>query len=127
MPSGTPSKRLPQVPRKLSEKAQRLWRSTVVQYELTVAELLVLESACREYTLIERLEKELGELESLTVEGYKGQPVVSGLVGELRQHRAEFIRQMKALDLPDEAGASSSQDRSVKARAAAAERWRVPA
>lgn len=119
-----PSTRAPQVPKGLSAKAQALWRETVRQFELGAHELPILEAACRELTLIGRLEKEIGELKSLTVAGSMGQPVVSELVKEVRQHRAEFVRQVRALQLPDEDSGSAAK-RSVSARTAAQARWRM--
>ncbi len=107
-------------PTKLGTKARTLWRSLTSSFQLRSDELRVLEDACREVDLIERLEKELRD-GPLMVKGSMGQQVASPLVQELRQHRALVARLLKALDLPDEEGGAS---RSAGARAAAQQRWR---
>lgn len=117
-------------PTKLSAKARAIWNGITDDYELRADELRVLEDACREVDLIERLEKELAASD-LIVEGSQGQPVASPLVQEIRQHRATLARLFAALKLPaDEGGTGSGEgvgpgggDASRSARAAAQARW----
>lgn len=110
----------------LQDKGLRLWRDVAGSgvYRLRPDELLVLEDACREADLIDRLEAELRDAD-LIVRGSMGQPVANPLAQELRQHRGVFARLMKQLDLPD--GTPVSSSRSSQARDAAAARWAVPA
>lgn len=109
----------PTAPAHLGGKARKLWRDISGEYELRADELRVLEDACREVDLVERLEESLRS-EPLVVEGSQGQPVASPLVQELRQHRVVLARLLAQLKLPDESGA---RDTSSAARTAAAARW----
>lgn len=114
---------VPAAPTKLSTKARRLWTETLEVYDLAAHELLILENACREFTLIERMERDIQALKSLMDKGSMGQRVAHDLVKEIRQHRAEFSRLIRALELPTEEPVAAS--RSVSARAAAEKRWRT--
>lgn len=107
-------------PTGLGAKAKRVWTEITGSYELRVDELRLLEDACREIDLIERLESDLRGSD-LVVRGSQGQPVVSPLVQELRQHRGVLARLFGALKLPDEESAAG--ERSSSARAAAMARW----
>lgn len=108
-------------PAGLSGNALRLWTDTTAEYDLATHELFTLEQACRELDLIDRMQREIDQLEEFEVMGSKGQPVVSELIREIRQHRSEFTRLIRALNLPQEDGSSN---RSTAARAAANARWR---
>lgn len=107
-------------PTKLGPAGGKLWRSITGSYELRPDELRVLEDACREADLIDRLEDALSTAE-LIVHGSQGQPVSNPLVQEVRQHRATFAALLGRLKLPDEEAQAS---RSASARAAANARWR---
>ena len=113
----------PQAPAGLGPKAKRIWKETLATYELRADELRILEDACREVDLIERMEAELGD-SPLIVKGSMGQPAPSPLVTELRQHRNTYRSLIKALGLPEETDSAQAQKRSVTARAAAQARWR---
>ncbi len=106
-------------PKGLGVKARAFWRSVVGTYDLRVDELRILEDACREIDMIERLEAAQRE-SPLMMPGSMGQMVASPLVQELRQHRALFKGLVAALKLPDENGESSV---SANARAAVNARW----
>jgi len=114
------SKRTP--PTKLGPRARKLWNELTVTYELRPDELRILEDACREIDLIDRLEAELvvGEM---VVAGSQGQPVANPLVSEIRQHRSTLQRLLGSLKLPDEDGRQGAA-RSEAAREAAHARWR---
>ena len=112
----------PRVPAHLGNKAQKLWRETVAAYDLRVDELRILEDACREVDLIERLEDEIRKLPRLTVDGSMGQPVISELVKDVRQHRNTLKALLAGLKL-NEAGEQAG-NRSTSARGAAQARWR---
>lgn len=105
-----------------AKQAETLWREVTGTYELRADELRILEDACREVDLVERLEVELSKAE-LVVKGSMGQPVANPLVQEIRQHRQVVKGLLAALKLPDEDG-SVSGSRSSQARAAAQARWR---
>src|SRR5690606_5966339 len=109
-------------PQRLGRKARRLWRDVTSVYDLRPDELRVLEDACREVDLIERLEEELRDAQ-LVVRGSMGQPVANPLVQEIRQHRAVLRGLLGSLKLPDEDDRQALA-RSTSARAAAQARWR---
>src|SRR4051794_27925215 len=113
-----------------------MWREIVApiaedDLELTARERQWLTSACKLLDRVTQLEKIMDD-ESPISEGYKGQPVVNGLLNEIRQHHQLIGLLLARLDLTDgEEGApastitiSSPGMRSVKARDAANKRWR---
>lgn len=109
-------------PAGLTGNAESLWRDVVDAYELRADELRVLEAACREQALIDRLEAELVDAE-MVVHGSQGQPVANPMVSEVRQHRMALRSLLGQLKLPDEDG-RASENRSAQAREAANARWR---
>lgn len=113
-------------PKGLKAKAKRVWDQTTKDFELRADELRVLEDACREIDLIERMETALSSAE-LLVRGSQGQSVANPLVQELRQHRATVARLFSQLKLSDtgDAGAGEGGQRSATARDAANARWRA--
>lgn len=112
------------MPSRLAPKGRRLWKEIVERYDLRPDEVRVLEDACREVDIIERLEAELRD-GPLMVRGSQGQLVSSPLVSELRQHRSVLAGLLRALKLPDEesTAAQREQRESEQARAAARARW----
>lgn len=108
-------------PAKLSVKSKRLWVEITEGFALRADELRILEDACREVDLVERLEAELRD-GPLTVRGSMGQEVASPLVSELRQHRTVVARLLAMLKLPDEDG-RAQESVSNAARKAANARW----
>ena len=110
----------PQAPNGLGPKAKKVWKETVETYDLRVDELRILEDACREMDMVERMETAMAS-EELIVKGSMGQPAPNPLIPELRQHRMAFKTLIKSLNLPDEEEAPKS--RSTTARAAAQARW----
>ncbi len=108
-------------PEHLGTKARRLWEDISGKYELRADEMRVLEDACREVDLVERLELELRDA-PLMVRGSQGQQVASPLVSELRQHRTVVAALLAKLKLPDEDGRAAASV-SEKARAAVNARW----
>lgn len=108
-------------PEGLGAKALVVWTEISEGYDLRIDELRVLEDACREIDLIERLEGELLHAD-LIVTGSMGQPVASPLVQELRQHRGVLARLLGWLKLPDEE-APAKGNTSASARQAAMARW----
>jgi len=106
-------------PTGLGAKARKFWADVTSAFELRVDELRVLEDACREMALIDRMEKEQHG-SPLTAKGSMGQEVAAPLVQELRQHRSTLARLLLQLKLPDEDGEVS---RSASARELAMARW----
>ncbi len=111
----------PRTPADLGTRAKRLWTRVASVYDLRDDELIVLEDACREVALVDRLEAELRD-KPLMVQGSMGQLVASPLVSELRQHRAVVARLLAQLKLPDEDG-RAQESVSNAARKAANARW----
>ena len=107
-------------PANLGAKARALWTKLTTDYEFRADELRVLEDACREVDLIERMESELRG-SAMVVKGSMGQPVAAPLVTEVRQHRATLARLLAGLKIPDES--STPEERSTAARNAANARW----
>lgn len=119
-----------QAPKHLGKEGSKLWKAVVKQFELGPAEARILEDACREVDLIEKLEEELRDpATELTVTGSMGQPVSNPLIQEVRQHRGMVKTLLAALKLPDdpETEAREKANRSQSAREAAMARWRKPA
>ena len=108
-------------PNGLSRRAKELWTTVTTQYTMRVDELFVLESACREIDLIDRMESEQQKSGLIGV-GSQGQPVAAPLLAELRSHRALFAAHMKQLSLPDVTGRKADKI-SEQARSAAQARW----
>ncbi|MER8008123.1 hypothetical protein [Streptomyces sp. NPDC094149] len=114
---------LPEPPVELGVRGAELWRAVLAEHELRTDELRVLEDACREVDLIERMHAEL-HTAPLVVKGSMGQDVANPLVQELRQHRALVARLLGALKLSDEEqDGRDAQFRTDRARRAALTRW----
>lgn len=111
----------PAAPSNLGTKAKRLWSDITGAYELRADERRILEDACREIDIIERLELEFRTADTM-VKGSMGQLVASPLLQELRQHRAVAARLLGMLKLPDEDG-RAQESVSNAARKAANARW----
>ncbi|MCX5588183.1 hypothetical protein [Streptomyces erythrochromogenes] len=117
----------PDPPEGLGLRAARLWDDIVDGQELRTDELRILEDACREVDLIERMHAEL-QGAPLVVKGSMGQDVANPLVQELRQHRALVARLLASLKLrEDDQGERDALARQDQARRAAGVRWRGPA
>lgn len=101
----------------------KFWRDITGKFELSSSEFALLESACRELALIDRLEAKLKGAQ-LVVTGSMGQQVAHPLLAEVRQHRAAFAALVKALKLPDEdVEETPKSPRSIAAQRAAKARW----
>lgn len=114
---------LPEPRVQLGVRGLELWHDVLTDHDLRTDELRVLEDACREVDLIERLEEGL-QGAPLVVNGSQGQPVANPIVQELRQHRALVSRLLAALKLSDdEQQERDAGHRSQQARKAALTRW----
>lgn len=112
----------PAAPSGLGTKSKRLWSDITGKYELRADERRLLEDACREIDLVERLETEFRGADTM-VKGSMGQLVASPLLQELRQHRQVVARLLGQLKLPDEDVERPVESASDKARRAANARW----
>jgi hypothetical protein len=113
----------PSTPPGLGTSAARLWRSVTAKYELRFDEARLLEEACRELDLVERLDVELRGA-GLVVPGSMGQDRPNPLLSEVRAHRLVLARLLAQVGLCDEVDAEVA-DRlpQVQARRAARARW----
>lgn len=107
------------IPRGLKAPGKKLWQEITEGFELSAAEFRLLEHACRELDLIDRIDRELAN-GSMFVQGYNGQPVSNPLLTEVRQHRSTYASLMNKLELPSDDNRSS---RSASARQLANARW----
>jgi hypothetical protein len=119
----TESNPLPQ-PSGLGKRAGSLWDGITKDYKLRIDEIAILEHACREIDIIDRME-EYQRGGDLIGFGSQGQPVAAPMLAELRQHRALFASLMTKLHLPDDdSGTIRRESRtSEQARKAANARW----
>lgn len=109
-------------PKDLGERALTLWTEITGKYTLRTDELFLLEAACREIDLIDRMESyQRGD--DLIGRGSQGQEVAAPMLSELRQHRALFAAHMKQLALPDEDGRQAAKVSETQ-RANANARWK---
>ena len=115
----------PRTPAGLGAGGRRLWSAVVGPFDLRPDELRILDDACREVDLVDRLEEAVAAA-PLVVEGSRGQEAPHPLIPELRAHRLVLARLLKQLGLPDEPGIAKTKTmaRSTSARKAAAARWR---
>ena len=107
-------------PTKLGAQGLALWKAVVSVYDLRADELRILEAACREQTLLAKMQKKL-DASDLVVSGSMGQLVPHPLLSEVRQHRTALRSLLAQLKLPDDSG---TQSRETKNRSAANQRWR---
>lgn len=113
----------PAAPRELDPAAMQFRADVLSRYELTVAELRILDEITCEIDLIERMQLELSSGGELTAYGSMGQLVAHPIVQEIRQHRSTLDKLIKSLALPEEDPASAAATRSESARDRARKRW----
>lgn len=119
-----PNRPARRAPAGLGRRGKALWKAVTDDYELRVDELLILEEACREVDLIDRLNEAIGaEGFELIVTGSMGQPVTSPLAQEIRQHRTLVAQLLARLKLPDGEEGAPRSDSSTSARNAARKSW----
>jgi P27 family predicted phage terminase small subunit len=116
-------RRNPKVPQGLHKAGQGLWKAVLgdlaSDWELTVAELHVLERACACADRIDELEAEI-KADGLTTTGSRGQVVLNPCVGEARQWALVEAKLLGSLDLAAPAEPSPVQSRASRA---ATTRW----
>ena len=77
---------IPKPPDDLAATGTKLWRTMLIDYDLTASELVILHEAARTSDELDRLAAALVTAE-LTVKGSMGQPVSSPLLDDVRRHR----------------------------------------
>jgi len=109
-------------PSGLGRAGRRLWRSVLAEYELSAAELVLLEQAARTADLLEAMTAELAG--GVTAEGSVGQVRAHPLLAAAAEHRKVLgtLLMQLALPLP---GEEYGQVRSPQQHAAAQARWRA--
>jgi len=114
----------PKAPAGLAVGGRRLWSNVAGEFELRPDELRVLEDACREVDLVDRMEIEVAKGPVL-VPGSRGQDTAHPLIAEVRAHRLVLARLLRQLNLPDDEAAAhrKTSERSTSARKAALTRW----
>lgn len=105
----------------LEGRGGRFWDAVTSKYALRADELIILEDACYEINLVDRLQGEI-EFAKMVVTGGYEQEVANPLITEIRQHRGMVARLVGVLKLPDEPAADKSSA-SESARKAANARW----
>lgn len=110
-------------PPDLATRGRRFWRETTGQFELTGAELEILKETCRTLDDLDRLAASVAA-EGAMVAGSAGQPVVNPALTEARGQRLTLHRLVAALALPDQDGAAVPSSQTIRAKRAAASRWR---
>ena len=97
------SDKRPRTPPGLAARGRRFWRDTVAEFDLSGAELHLLQEACRTLDDLDRL---AGMVEQYgpTVTGSQGQPVCNPALTEARGQRLALHRLVSALALPDDDG-----------------------
>ncbi|CCH77738.1 hypothetical protein BN12_220016 [Nostocoides japonicum T1-X7] len=115
--------RVPRPPAGLGTRGRRFWRSTLSSFELSDAEILVLEEACRTLDDLDRLEEMVAQ-HGPSVKGSQGQVVVNPALTEARGQRAILHRLIAALQLPDLDDRPMPSSTSMRSQKAAQVRWR---
>jgi phage terminase small subunit len=114
-------------PAGLKTKGKALWRETLAKYDLLTHELTILELACHEVDMAERIRAEINKLPNLTVETRFGSDAPHPLLAEMRQHSATAAALIVKLKLPDADDEVKNQDTvSENARKAAMARHHGP-
>lgn len=111
------------MPAKLGSAGRGLWRAVLDEFDLSSAELVLLEAACRQADDVATLEAGLAD--GFVVAGSKGQPRLSAAVTEARQGRLALARLVAELRLPAEGtdvGVSPVKSRAARARWTARDR-----
>jgi len=98
------------------------FNSTKETFDLSEAELEILETCAKTLDEIDELQKSIDQ-EGLTVKGSTGQTRVHPAVSELRQHRLALGRLLAQLQLPDVDGEKLATPAQARSRQANLTRW----
>ncbi|RIR96183.1 hypothetical protein D2E50_00775 [Mycobacteroides abscessus] len=92
--------RVPRAPNGLQRRGRQLWRDLHTMVEFEPHRMVLVEDACREADVIDRLQKSLDKSD-LRVKGSNQQQVAAPELAELRLHRNTLSSLLKALSIPD--------------------------
>jgi hypothetical protein len=94
---------VPRAPNGLQRRGKLLWSQlhTVFDFTSEPHRLVLIEDACREADLVDRLQRAVDK-NDLRVKGSQHQPVTAPEVSELRLHRKTLADILRALSLPDD-------------------------
>lgn len=95
--------KIPRAPKGLGSRGKQLWRELHTEFDMSADphRRVLVEDACREADLVERLQAVVDAAEDLRVRGSQGQPVKMPELEEIRLHRKVLSDLLKALALPD--------------------------
>lgn len=110
------------MPKKKPSAGARLTRGILALYELTPAELLLLERAAAVADALERIDAAVAKA-ALVTAGSKGQRVAEPLLREQREHAARLASLLEAIALPDRGEDTGRSAASRAAQRAAQVRW----
>jgi hypothetical protein len=91
-------------PAGLKAAGTQLWTSLTSVYDFSCApeRLLLLEQAARTADVVDRLQRDVDQADSLREIGSMKQPVAMPEAVELRQHRAQLASLIRAVGCPDD-------------------------
>lgn len=119
----TNSNDIPKAPPKLGPQGRRFWHDMNEAHTFSVAELRLLERACRHVDTVAKLE-ELVAREGLVIDSPQGGRTHPAVV-ELRHQSAALRGLVAALSLPPDEDSAGETARQRRARRAAESRWKV--
>ncbi|BCN45254.1 hypothetical protein [Prescottella equi] len=95
--------KIPRAPKGLGHRGKALWRELHTEFDMSADphRRVLVEDACREADLVDRLRAVVDAAENLRVKGSQGQPVKMPELEEIRLHRKTLSDLLKALALPD--------------------------
>ena len=111
-------------PSGLSAGGRKLWREVSKDQKLRPDQYRILQEACNEADLIDRLQADLKDTPT-TTRGSVGQEVAHPILSELRQHRGTLNTLIRSLALEDTDTSASDARRATRegATALARARW----
>lgn len=95
---------VPRAPAGLMRRGKALWQQLHAEVGFLPCEphrLILIEDACREADLVDRLQRVVDKSVSLRVKGSNQQPVAAPELAELRLHRKTLVDMLRALGVPD--------------------------
>ena len=113
----------PRMPADLRQHGAAFWRQVQKAYELDARDTPVLVETCRVLDEIEALRATV-ERDGVLSTGSAGQVVEHPALAGMRAHRTLLDRLLVRLALPSEEGAAPDSVAQIRARKAAASKWR---
>ncbi|WP_062365860.1 P27 family phage terminase small subunit [Gordonia sp. QH-12] len=89
-----------ETPSGLGTKGLRIWTDAVGEFDLTEAQLVILEGACRQADQIDELYDQLAKLDgNYRVRGSMGQPTAAPELDQIRKAQAEMRTALASIGL----------------------------